>query len=414
MPAKFDKWRHNQEHAVCSILDSSKRVTVVSMPTGGGKSLIVLGAALASKKRTIILTSTRALADQYNRDFEEIGLVDIRGRANYPCDLKPDYTCEEGRVARCPYWGSMACPYSQAEARVRSASLVVTSYAKWFNTSKWNGPFEGFQQIIMDEGHSCPEELAGAMQIVLHHKEIEDTLGKAFLIGEEASSFPNWKPWAREAGELCTEELAKAAVKVGGHDPKASWIRHFTHMQNLQQRLLTLSQANSKDWIVDEIEDGFQSDPIRPARYAELKLFCKIPRIVLTSATIRPKTLFMLGLSKERFDYLEFPSDFDASRCPIYYIPTQRNDHRQTDFSMLYLKADQIMGRRSDRNGIIHTISWARNKEVLDCSKYSERMLSNIKGEPATKTIEEFIKSYPGAVLVSPSVGTGYDFKGKQ
>lgn len=700
---------------------------MLSAPTGFGKSAVLIGAAIASSRRTILLTSTRSLADQYLNDFQDIGLVDIRGRANYACDLKPDYTCEDGKVARCPYWGTVTCPYSQAEMRVRTSSLVVTNYSKWFSTGKYNGPFAGFDQLIMDEGHcfpsgtmvdkrpieslrvgdlvtsfnkitgeyrqnkiirtfkryvtkvltvrfsngvsltttsnhpvlstggwkkagdlvvgslckyygqkgihfqsrreagytppsnelfylrefynnyrsqrkvqtentseglllpgvyksqgvqrayrarenspttggvqtthaleqpdeqshysrededytknngidstgtgwkrgaflppttisfslrledrsystfrnkekwdanllqnrcwqfgtenrgrsrrvkppvqvetsprsqegnctswvrvesievyessdserfeqmcpggavynievendntytangivvhNCsPEELASAMQIMLHHKEVEETLGVAFLVGTEAESFFNWKRWAKSASEVCNEKVADAAKRIGAIDPKAAWVRHYTHMQNLQQRLLTLSSANPKDWIVDELEDGFQFDPIRPARYAELKLFCRIPRIILTSATIRPKTLYMLGLSKERFDFLEFPSDFDPSRCPTYHIPTMRNDHRQTDFSLLYLKTDQIMARRGDRKGVIHTISWKRRDEVLDCSKYSSRMLSNVRGESATAIIERFKASPPPTVLVSPSVGTGVDF----
>lgn len=365
---------------------------------------------MASNKRSIILTSTRSLMTQYMDDFEEIGMVDIQGRVNYPCDLKPDYTCEDGKAARCPYWGSVACPYSQAEIKVRSSSLVVTNYAKWFSTSKFNGPFEGFQQLILDEAHGAPEALSATMQILLHHKEVEEVLEVPFLNGSEAGEFINWKRWAKGAWEVCNDAVTEAAKRMGGVDPKASWVRHYTHMCSLQQRLMTLSTANPKDWIVDELEDGFQFDPIRPAKYAELKLFSKIPRIILTSATIRPKTLFMLGLSKERFDFLEFPSDFDSSRCPTYHIPTMRNDHRQSDFTLLYLKADQIMARRGDRKGVIHTISWKRRDEVLDCSKYSSRMLSNIKGESATAIIERFKASPPPTVLVSPSMGTGVDF----
>ncbi len=183
-------------------------------------------------------------------------------------------------------------------------------------------------------------------------------------------------------------------------------------MTNLQQNLATIEAARAKDWIVEEVEEGFQFDPIRPAKYAELKLFCKIPRVVLTSATIRPKTLFMLGVGQDRFDFLEFPSDFDPARCPIYHIPTMRNDHSVSDFSMLYLKADQIVAKRRDRKGIIHTISWARKQEVLNCTQYSEQMISNLKGESVTKVIEDFRKSPAGTILVSPSVGTGYDFPG--
>jgi Rad3-related DNA helicase len=171
-----------------------------------------------------------------------------------------------------------------------------------------------------------------------------------------------------------------------------------------------LATANPRDWIVDEVPDGYQFDPIRPARYAEIKMFCKIPRIIMVSATIRPKTLYMLGFSKERFDFYEYPSDFDPSRCPTYHIPTMRNDHRAQDYSMLYLRSDQIMGQRGDRKGIIHTVSWARRDEILARSKYGDRYVVNNKGESATAAIDAFRACGPPAVLVSPSVSTGVDF----
>ena len=40
-------------------------------------------------------------------------------------------------------------------------------------------------------------------------------------------------------------------------------------------------------------------------------------------------------------------------------------------------------------------------------------MYVNSKGIPATSMVEIFRASKPGTILVSPSVGTGYDFPGK-
>lgn len=376
-----------------------------------GKTAMYMGVALASKKRTGILTATRALADQLLLDYESCGLVDIRGKDNYQCALREDYTCNDGRVARCPYVGSVACPYSLAEMKVKTSHIFVSNYSKWMYTSKLDTPLANVEQLICDEGHLALEELSQAMQVVLHHREIEEGLGVPFLDGTEADEFWNWKRWARETLDKCTEQLRIATNKLECADPKPAWVKQYSHLKNLQQRLNTLTQANPQDWVAEEIPNvGFQFDPIRPARYAEIKLFCRIPRIIMVSATIRPKTMFMLGVSQDRFDFLEYPSDFDPSRCPTYHIPTLRNDHKCTDFSMLYLRGDQIMARRGDRKGIIHTVSWARLEEVLACSKYSSRMLVNTKGESATAAIQGFKDAPPPAVLVSPSVSTGIDF----
>jgi Rad3-related DNA helicase len=171
--------------------------------------------------------------------------------------------------------------------------------------------------------------------------------------------------------------------------------------------------SSPKDWIVDETPEGFQFDPIRPARYAESTLLIQTPKIIIVSATLRPKTLYMLGIGKMYFDFFEFESDFDPKRCPIYWVPTMRVDARAKDLSMLWMRLDQIASRRRDRKGIIHTISYARQQDILARSRFSESMYTNVRGTPATQMVEVFKQSKPGTILVSPSVATGYDFPGK-
>lgn len=413
LPPKFDKWRSGQEAGVRAILESPKRHTVVSAPTGWGKSAAVVGAALASGKRTCIVTSTRGLADQYNTDFSECGLVDIRGLANYECSLKPDYTCQEGKAVRCPYWGTIQCPYSQTEMRAATSRLLITNYAKWTSFRKNQSCLDNIEMLILDEAHESPEALASAMEVVLHYKEMED-ISVPFLNGVESQEMWNWKEWAKAARNVCENEAIEAKRKLDSPNLKLAWIRRYNHLKNLLERLATIALANSRDWICEETKEGWRFDPIRPARYAEGKLFCRVPRVIAVSATVRPKTMFMLGVQRERFDFHEYPSDFDASRCPVYHIPTMRMDHRQENFQPLYLRIDQIMGSRTDRKGLIQTVSWkqggASTEEIHRHCRFSNYMLSNEQGKPASSYIEEFKKAPPPYVMISPSISTGYDF----
>lgn len=414
LPEKFDKWRPSQEEGFSMIINGTKRVTALSMPTGSGKSLCVVGAAIHSGKPTCVVTNSKGLQSQYMRDFEEIGMVDIRGRNNYTCDLKPDYTCEEGYASRCPYKGTVACPSSAAEMRAATSSLVVTNYAKWTSARKFGQGMAHFQQVIFDEGHDSYSALANAMQVTLNNKEIEETLKVKFLQGEEASEFANWKPWAAKARADAEIAMLLAQSKISGvSDPKTSHVRHYTHMRNLTRRLATISTANAKEWIVDQTETGYQFDPIRPGRYAEVALLLRVPRIIIVSATLRPKSLFMIGIGKDKFDYKEFASDFDPKRCPIYYTPTMRVDRKNPDLSLLWAKFDQIAARRQDRNGLVHTHSYARRDEILGASRFANRMIINPKGEPTSDTVGQFLEADRGTILVSPSIGTGYDFAGK-
>lgn len=416
LSAKFDKWRAGQEEAVNLILHNPKRTTALCQPTGFGKSLVHVAAAILSKKPTCIVTKTRGLQSQYMADFEEIGMVDLRGRRNYHCDMRPDdpdYTCEEGYAARCSYRGTPACECSAAENRAATSSLVVTNYAKWTKSKLFGQGMSHFQQVIFDEGHNTFDALSDAMQVTLGAYEINDQLKMDFPGSPECESVDIWRGWAQFAkGEAEREMLAAQARIAGLADPKPSWVKHFTHMRNLVRKLSVLATARSSDWIVEQNRDGYQFDPIRPGKYAESSLLFRLPRIIVSSATLRPKSMYMIGIGKDHFTFKEWDSSFDPNRCPIYYVPTMRVDAKSMgNLPYLWAMFDRIMGRRGDRKGIIQTTSYEYQKSVKQCSAYAGRMILNDRGEAPTEKIEEYMAAGPGAVLVSPSIGEGYDFK---
>lgn len=417
LPAKFTRWRPEQEEALRKLLMSQHRTKAVCAPTGFGKTPVDVAYALLTKKPTCFVTDSRGLQDQMMEDFQEIGLVDLRGRANYPCDIRDDYTCQEGYAARCPYKGTINCPASQAEMRAATSSLVVTNYDKWTAARKYGQGMQHFQQVIFDEGHKAPDAIARAMQIILHHKEIEETVGMDFPRNPE--DMVNWKPWAVEARAEAEQAMiaARDSLSPDPSDNKASWVKHYLHLRNLTKRLGVLATANPNNWVVDEhlnqkrTSDGYQFDPVRVGRYGEAVLFLKIPSVVVISATLQPKTMYLLGVGKGQFQFDEYQSDFDPNRSPVYYIPTMQVDKNHPDLSMLWIKLDQIAARRTDRKGIVHTISYGRRDGILQSSRFASSMIVNPRGEPARETIEQFRHAGPGTILVSPSVGEGYDFR---
>lgn len=415
LPEQFESFRPKQEEALDFLSRTTKRVRAICAPTGSGKSIIAVADSLRAKTPTAYVTDSRSLQDQVMRTFECIGATDLRGRANYDCLLKeddPTYTCEHGYAARCPYKGTVHCPASQAEMRAAASSLVVTNYDKWIHARKYSQGLSHIKRVIFDEGHEMPNALARAMQITLHHREIQEVLGVSFPPIHDAEFFSMWKPWAGEARLVAEEMMLRARARLVGADVKAAWVKHFTHMQNLVRRLGILATANPNNWVVQELEGGkgYQFDVISPGRYAEAALLLRVPEILVMSATLRPKTLFMTGIGRDDFEFKEFLSDFDPKRCPIYYIPTMRVDSKAPNLDPLWIRLDQVASARRDRNGIVHTISYSRRDPILAHTRYASSMFLNERGEPPTSMIEQFKESYPGAILVSPSVGQGHDF----
>lgn len=416
-PAKFDSWRDPQIHLLTQLLNSKRRVKVISAPTGSGKSAVYVAYAIITKRPTAFVTESRGLQDQLFHDFHSVGMVLLKGRRNYVCDLKDDYTCEDGREARCPHHGSVMCPSSKAEFKAATSRLVCLNYDKWTAARKYGTGLDHFTQVIFDEGHSAPSAVDRAIQFVLHRREVEETLRVNFPERTDTEEMANWKDWALEIKPIVDAMRDKAREKVASSpDPKPTWVRHYLHMKLLAKRIGVLALCNVKTWVCDTNynakgeEDGYKFDPIQTGRYAETALLLHIPSVVFVSATIRPKTMFHLHIPQAHFDFFDVPSEFDKDRCPIYHIPTMRVDAKARDLSPLWIKTDQIIGRRRDRKGIVQPISFARGSAAVSWSQYSNRMLVNPRGEAPTETVERFKLSGPGSILVSPSVTTGFDF----
>ena len=193
LPVEFDHWRTGQREAVELCLNAPQRVKSFCAPTGFGKSAVAVGYALASGKPTLIVTWTKGLMDQYMSVFGSIGMTELRGRDNYPCHMyegRDDYSCEDGYPARCPYRGTVGCPYSLAEIKMATSRLGVTNYAKWTSAGRLNPALGHFTQVVFDEGHHMPEAVANAMQVVLQARKIEEILGIDFPRGMDREA-PN-------------------------------------------------------------------------------------------------------------------------------------------------------------------------------------------------------------------------------
>jgi Rad3-related DNA helicase len=158
-------------------------------------------------------------------------------------------------------------------------------------------------------------------------------------------------------------------------------------------------------------------DPLSPARYAESALFRGVEKIVLVSATVRPKTAAMLGIGSTDMEFAEYSSTFPVERRPVIHVPscrmtyhTEQNDELMREWLAVL---DSVLSPRLalSRKGLIHAVSYRRAKFILDNSKYQASMLTHSTWNRA-QVIEQFRQASGPKVLVSPSVDTGYDFYG--
>ena len=175
----FHDWYPGQDQVFARLLEwltnDERRFMCASLPTGAGKSLLAALCASISGKRTVVLTATKGLQDQFVKDFYDVGFRDIRGQNSYPCiffmpqssvgsaptirisvDQGPCHAgmyCEHrgvisqqalaGEGASCLY-------YSELNKAVKSR-LVVTNYSYWLSQSRTGKGLGRPGLLVMDE-----------------------------------------------------------------------------------------------------------------------------------------------------------------------------------------------------------------------------------------------------------------------
>ncbi len=421
MPEKFVKWRPGQLQAVVDILDSCKKFTVMVCPTGFGKSLMYMTAAVQRHKqnprsRTVILTSTKGLQTQLYEDFKDIGAADLRGKNAYRCKRDPALSCDKcvsNYKLPCPH--NEECDYWEAYRKASKASILITNYACYMAVKRYMGKHsEGlgyFDFIVCDEGHAVPDAVSSFLTCRLYHRKKEI----AVLRPPESDEFSVWMQWARANLPQVKKDADKLRGRIAKGDNATDTLSAFEVLSGAVRTLETIKDFGSdKGWVVDRTQRSHVVfSPVFLSADASARVLFGGAKAVFTSATIRPKTLDLLGIKSADRKVIEYPHPFDAERRKIVCLNTVRLNAKSppAHYKLLAAAVDGIIRGRRDRKGIIHTVSFERAETIFRLSLHKEIMhLHQRGGDKIEAVVKKFRESAAPAILVSPSIGTGYDF----
>lgn len=456
LPDRFATFRDIQWEAITQAVQGDKRFQALALPTGTGKTLVAMAYQKITGNRTVILTGTKGLQDQYTRDFGvslpaqrmlkrmgveiEHPIVDVRGRANYTC-VDHGRGCDDGFHMGCRKCGTLLCPYTAAIYQAREHRCVVTNYKFWLGINRASStglqrlPGDGepnpVHTLVLDEAHLAPEELASFLCFRISEAEIADLNWTLPLSGFGGENMADWKTWAQNwsgpVGDLVATQAVNIKKRVRDLKP-VLWqeVEDLRRREAFADKLATLSKLNVSDWICEEKQTKpkgrskkshfyWQFDAVWPGAYAERYLFNGVRRVILMSGTIRPKTLSLLGVNPQDAEFTEWPRVFPANRCPVYHLPTVRLNWKSSYHDKLKWvdRIDEIIASRKDRKGIIHTVSYERQAFLMQHSKFAKLMMGNTSdpnSPAAAKVVVDFKAAKPPAILVSPSFSTGWDF----
>jgi len=412
LPPKFAQWRPGQYEATIQAVSSDRQFIAAPLTTGGGKSGMAVCTAILLGGRTVIVTSTKGLEDQY-QEFAGCGLVDFRGRQNYDC--LSHGTCSDGRLAGCSHAQKSPdspadCPYIIDRETFLGAQITSTNYACYFANVMHGEGMGNIDLLILDEAHNALEELAKALTIVLEYSSIEAVCKKSGIPDppKPDSSIGHWRKWAETSGPT-VKALFDRVKKEGGH---TSWLRVIDSVKSTLSRIETIPDS----WIVDESRAGEISfAPLWPTDYAEAMLYRGAKKVLFLSATIVPKTTDLLGVPKDKLLFLPCSHSFDPRRSPVYLYGAHYIDYKtsQEKWEETVGRMDSIIQRRLDRKGVIHPVSYDRATFILQHSYYKGLMISP-KGKELHESLKLFKESPPPRLLISPAITTGYDFPGRE
>jgi Rad3-related DNA helicase len=284
------------------------------------------------------------------------------------------------------------------------AKLASTNYAYYLSSVMHSEGVGDAGMLILDEAHAAVQELCNAIEIRLDHNKCNHLYNQLDSRPPYKQPISAWRTWAKFLLPKAQKHLKE--MKLAGPNKWLSLTDQF---------VLTISQISgvSEEWILDESNDAETViSPLWPTDYAGTYLFRDIPRIILASATLVPKTLSLLGIEEKDSVFLSQDHTFSPDRCPVYLFGDCRVDYKMSEgqWQGTMGRIDTLISKRLDRKGIIHTTSYDYQKRILKDSEHAGIMVAPANARETHAAIEEFRHSPAPRILISPALTTGYDF----
>lgn len=288
----------------------------------------------------------------------------------------------------------------------------------------YNLEVEGYHTYIANgvavhNCHGVPGWLAGSLTITMSSSRIRRILQRSWPKTLPTLT-PDWHDWASETLAVALE----VATRTGKTDPD----RRRLERLGIDLRMLTkvtspasfAAAGYTEPWIttIAENRESVQFTPRWGVDFAEKYLFRDIPYVLLTSATVTLQHARYLGIPDAEMRYREVPSPFEPRRRPVVWIPTARLSHDMSDGAKFQVarRVDELIEAAIEQgagNGIIHTGSYARNRELVASSKFSAAIITHRQDsadfQAALARYLDKCRRGEFAIFASPRIQEGVD-----
>lgn len=392
-------------------------VFILDAPVATGKSLIakVIGAwARAIGLTSAILTPRALLQDQYQRDFPELPSLKGKGR----------YSCKEKGVKTCADFHEMAdfhcngCKYVEERDIAFNADQVILNYHSHLFQGITND--EGYKDLlIIDEAHRLIPMLSEEYTLqIWKHKEDYGDFGHtkddiiAWLnkqIQVLAIKLQELKQRKQEGIEFTAHERKKNK-KLGTTLRKYKMIKDglskYNESFHISLRSLPYGRKRELHECIEVRPISLHSVPHKMWPDAHVK------KLVLMSATIYPKDIERLGITRKRVKYITCESPIPVDNRPIYI--EQVGSMAYADIKETTPKicaritelAEQYQGK-----GVVH-LTYGLVKEFKKHLKGTRYLWHT--SDTSEAVYNQFLKSKDNVILMACGMSEGIDLKGEE
>lgn len=446
--------RPQQEEALRKIADGwdDHDNFLLDAPTGVGKSAIA-EAVSKTVGRSYVLTSTKALQDQYQEVWN--GIVNMKGRGNYQCAVNPMFRVDHApciamptQIEQCQK--NSVCLYYNQRSRALMSQAMLTSYA-YFVMSVECGALADYgakpelvrDMLVLDEAHELDSILSDFMAFDVDHEMLSEYgLGAFFnpFLEDAENIFGDPKEMGSPIGKLNLAVLAKldemgdgldrllgnALSMSGGEISKVS--KHAAvQAKEITAKRDVLDRLQKK---LNRYDSYWMGTRMSPTKVRANPLMCKDGfghylgnlghRVMAMSASLGDPNQWAdeFGLDRGRTLSVRVGSPFPSERSPVVIMPVLQMAKNNIDASMptAVEAIDELISMHPDEKGIVHTGNYKVTSAVLSMSKHRARLIGKdntraSRGISNEELLRRHAESKAPTVLVSPSMHTGVDLK---
>jgi len=429
---KDKTFRPNQGEVVQEVLESDMAISVISAPTGTGKSVIgaVLNQAVGDG---IYLVHSKPLQQQLAGDFPEYQI--LQGRNNYPClydevfDDRMADECIPSAFEECEHFyrpgkkdrygkytpASGDCPYMMQKEIVLNHPLRVLNYAYFLTECNGPGRFRDKPIVIADEADQLESALLSHIRLDVTMRMVEKYSLPIPPQDERWSG--KWLDWVMGA----QNRIANLVGDIGKGFDHGFSIKEQNAILRLDHKLVQFGNLVDETWLCT-IEDNrlgerkwtFSPTWLTP-QLTRGYFLDHAPQFVLMSATFPPKRILSLclGIPECEMEYLQLPNLFPPGNRPIHILNSgdMGAKHFEADYPFVRKQILTILNNHPNDKGLIHSVSYKLRDLIMQINP--QRMITHNEKDRVNQ-LYLFKNSRQPLVMVSPSMDRGVSLDGDE